>query len=61
MKNFERVVVVALFIFSMFFLFVVKANANVDAIAPMQSSINAISSAECREIFNSGNSLEYNK
>ena len=40
MKNFERVLVVVLFVFSMFCLFLVKANASGVKIRPMQSSID---------------------
>jgi len=59
MKNIERTLIVALFVFSMFCLFVVKVKANTVELGQMKKTIGEISSAECREVLNNGNVLEY--
>ncbi len=59
MKNVERVLVVALFIFSLFCLFIIKANAKAVEHGPMKTSFDDISNFEYRKNLNSGKIFEY--
>ena len=57
MKIFIFGLVIAFFIFKIGFWS--KAYSNFVELGPMQRTIDDISSAECREILNSGNIMEY--
>ena len=59
MKNVERVLVVALFVFSMFCLFIVKADAKAVEHGSMKISFHDMSYVEYRKNLNSRKIFEY--